>query len=304
MPFPPPQITCHSERQYGLVTRPQLRNAGCTPGQIDGWVARGQLVTPFGRGGAYRLAGAPVPDAQRHLAAVLRAGRGALLDGYAALALHGVEGFDLDCPPQVLIPLDRRVKGVHFRVGHGPISPADSTMVGGISVVTASRALLDVAHRLTVKALRVAVDDARRRGLVRLDRMVERAVALDGHRGAQAFLRVYATRTFDQESEGERVLAPWLATVALVGQWGTWVLPGIKFDAWFPEALLAVEYDGRNHHTLPTDKDHEEARRLKIRAAGIECLVITKAMLEHEAAATMERVRAIYDARVRALQPA
>ncbi|MEY9213224.1 DUF559 domain-containing protein [Thermobifida halotolerans] len=48
-------------------------------------------------------------------------------------------------------------------------------------------------------------------------------------------------------------------------------------DLGFPRYRLALEYDGREHHTRPADQSHDKRRRAQFRDLGWEVLVVTSA---------------------------
>lgn len=247
----PTALIVNMRRHKGLVTRPEALHAGVPRTTLDSWVARGLLEAV--EVGVFRQPGSAAPDTQHLLAAVLRAGHGARLSGWSACALHRLEGFELTAVPWVVIPVDRRVRGVEFVVQRSTLPRADFATVAGIPTVTPVRALIDAAARVSAKVLRVAIDDARRRGLVDLERLLDRAVALGRHPGALAIRRMFGSGVLDQDGELERQLALALATVGLRPIWGMEVLPGVVPDACFPEASYVLEGDSRRWHTIESD---------------------------------------------------
>lgn len=265
MPFPRSALAT-MRRQKGLVTRAQMLATGIPSATVDGWVARGQLELV--EAGVYRQPGSAGPETQHLLAAVLRAGHRARLSGWSACALYRLEGFELTAVPWIVIPPERRVRGVGFLVQRSTLSREDLATMAGIPTVTPIRALIDVAARISMKARRVAIDDARRRGLVSLERLLDRAVALGRHRGALAIRRMFGSGVLDQDGELERELALALATVGLQPAWGMEVLPGVKPDACFPEASYVLEGDSRRYHTIESDRASDITREGLLRADG------------------------------------
>lgn len=163
--------------------------------------------------------------------------------------------------------------------------------------MTATRALIDVAGRISERELRVAVDSARRQGLVRVDRLARRAAALGNRPGAAAMRRLVASGQLAQESEGERALAGLFLPGDPLPCWQVWVLPGIRVDAAYLEARLVLEYDGRAWHTLDTDREADAARELKLEAANIAVVRVTAGMLRNARAETRRRILALYHQR-------
>jgi very-short-patch-repair endonuclease len=59
-------------------------------------------------------------------------------------------------------------------------------------------------------------------------------------------------------------------------QW--WVtidgVPTYRLDLAYPHARIAIEYDGREHHTSPADRARDEQRRAWLRAQGWTVIVV------------------------------
>lgn len=124
------------------------------------------------------------------------------------------------------------------------------------------------------KPLRVAIDDARRRELIDLDRLLRQAGDLGKHRGAVAIRRLFSSGLLDQDGELERQLALALDTIGLRPAWGMEVLPGIVTDACFPEASYVLECDGRHWHSIAADITSDLSRKGVMRADGwaVDCV--------------------------------
>jgi hypothetical protein len=249
--FPPKHLRPRIDRQLGLITRKQALGLGLAEDTVDSWVRRGQLEVVHV--GVYRVAGSATTPEQRLLAAVLRAGGEARLSGWSACALYGLEGMTFDQAPWVLIPPERRVQVDGLIIQRSPLGRGEAATVRGLPAVTPMRALHDAAIHVQGKPLRVAIDDARRRGLIDLDRLLQRADELGKHRGAVAIRRHFGSGLLDQDGELERQFALALDTIGLRPAWGMEVLPGIITDACFPEASYVLECDGRHWHSIAAD---------------------------------------------------
>lgn len=269
----------YMRRDHGLIRRSDaLAISGLTDDMIDGLVRRGRWEAVSR--GIYRVAGGPIPPQQPHLAATWRAGDGAVLTAGPALALLGVEGFDLSAPPVVLVPDDRRVGGVDFEVRYRPALPQRyRAMCGPVPIASPPRALVDLALRTRGAEFRVAFDATRRRRLVTPSRLREAAEQALPQHGARWVLRTLESGILEQESEPERILAGLFVGHDPPLEFQVWVLPGIRVDAAWPDAQLVIEYDGEAWHSLPTDREHDRARRAKLRRAGWSVLVVDKRML-------------------------
>lgn len=192
-------------RQRSLVCRAELLDAGVSQDTINTWLRRG--VPESVERGVYRSPESPSSDEQRLLAAIFRSGDGARATGWSACGPYGVEGFDLRAEPWVVIPRDRRVRGVDFVVQRADLERCDLATVAGVPAVTPTRALIDVGDRVTDKVSRVGIDDARRKRLVDLERLLARAVQLGRRPGAVAIRRLFGSGQLDQDGELERQLA-------------------------------------------------------------------------------------------------
>lgn len=262
---------------------------GCTAAALDHLLRRGQLEAVYM--GVYRVPGSKVSAHQRLCAAVLRAGRGARITGWSAAGLYGLEGMEIDCKPWVVIPPERRVRDDGLVVQRSPLSRGDAAAVAGVPSVTPVRALLDAAMRVRGTSLRVAIDDARRRGLVDLNRLLHRAAELGRHPGAAQVRRMFGSGLLDQDGELERGLALALAEVGLRPVWGMEVLPGVIADACFPEASYVLECDGRHWHTIDTDRASDLSRESLLRADGWAVDRVRSTDLRNRRSELIQRIR-------------
>lgn len=289
----PKPVTDRMRPQHGLITRPQCLAHGMTPDEIDGLVRR-RAIERVHRG-VYRQLGSAAPPEQTLLAAVLRAGRGARIDGAAALALHEVEGFSLDCPPSVVVPANRTVTGVDFTVHSGPdVQPGDRATVRGIPAVTPARAQIDIAVDGITARFRNAYDFARRKGLYSAEWLERRAKAQPEHPGAAIVLAFLDSGAGSQESDGERNLSKLLRFAPVQPEWGVWLFHDVRVDAIYRAARLVLEYDGRETHSLPEDIAADFERQRRLEAAGWRVIRVTKAMLRDDPVGTLamiERIR-------------
>jgi len=154
------------------------------------------------------------------------------------------------------------------------------------------RLLAAVAREAADRRVRQLVDSARRSGALRRDRLLRRAAELPHHPGARRVLALAGD--LDQESEGERRLRDVLGPLAPAFRWGAGdVVPGVRFDAYDDLAALALEFDGARHHSAERDITADRVRELRVRAAGVEVIRITWAMLRHDREATRRRIAAV-----------
>ncbi|MEX2621901.1 MAG: type IV toxin-antitoxin system AbiEi family antitoxin domain-containing protein [Egibacteraceae bacterium] len=284
LPQPVLQMT---SRQLGLASRAQLlvvvRRLGLAAPAIDFWVRRGHLEVVYR--GVYRLAGCPTSHEQDALAKVLRAGDGAAAGGEMTLGLFRFEGFRLaQGGTGVLVPTGRRVTGVPFPIRATALPHGHRATVARVPALTPTRALVEYAHAEQGKRWRVTFDDACRRRLTFPERLRQCARTLLPHPGALACLTLLGDPSVSGlESEGERGLDWLVRDIEPAPEWQvTDLVPGRRLDFAWREALFAVEYDGRDHHVLPTDRDHDGLRDLEAAENGVQVLRITAGMLRDD----------------------
>ncbi|HET8566912.1 MAG TPA: DUF559 domain-containing protein [Solirubrobacterales bacterium] len=182
-------VACIAERQHGVVSRPQLREAGLTKAAIEQGIVTGRLYPLFRSTFAV---GHPRRDRTcRLFAAALACGEGAVVSHGTAAALHGL--WDFWTPDvEVIAPVEagRKHDGIRRRFVPPP-SPEQVMRKSGIPCTTPSRTIVDVARLASPKLLADAVEQAavlevlniaeiegilstgRRRGEKKLDRVLE-----------------------------------------------------------------------------------------------------------------------------------
>jgi hypothetical protein len=154
--------------------------------------------------------------------------------------------------------------------------------------------------RIDSRARRVGIDDARRRGLIVLERLAERAVQLGRHRGATAVRALFTSGLLDQDGELERRLALLLDEIGLRPGWGMEVLPGIVVDACFPESSYVLECDGRRWHTIDADRAADITREGVLASDGWLVDRVRDDDLTRDRVALQARIRATRLARMAA----
>jgi hypothetical protein len=140
----------------GLVTRPQLLNAGVSRTQIQRRLQNGGLLPAYP--GVYWVGHREGNAQARYRAAVLACGDGAVLSGKAAAHLWAI--FKGSLPkPEVTTTRDLRIKGIRTRRSRN-IDPRDVTTFRGILITTVPRTIVDLAADLTLDGLALACHEA------------------------------------------------------------------------------------------------------------------------------------------------
>jgi very-short-patch-repair endonuclease len=286
-------LATFTRRQLGLVTHEQASSA-LTRGQIEGRRRRGALEVV--RVGVDRLGGAPDGWDQRLLAACLAAGADARASFRTAAGSHRLVGFDRDL---LEITVDRRRVRLPGVVVHDSRfdGPRHRTTVGPIPVTSVARTLCDLTVVAPVGVVARAGDDALRRGIVTLRQWATVARQLQ-HRGRR---RSTVTRTLvDERLTGPELgdSPPELRIARLLRRAG---LPApahqhrvrlatrtIRIDLAHPSEMIAIEYDGWDHHRTRSAFDSDRARANELELLDWCVLRFTSKFSDREIVETVE----------------
>ena len=277
------QLATLAAKQHGVVSRWQLKKLGYSPAEIRGLADRGHLHRLYR--GVYAVGHKRLTTRGRWMAAVLACGPRAVLSHRAAIALY-------DLRPIPSGPIDVTVPG-RTRRGHSGIRihnvrqlhPADRTVVDGIPVTSAHRALLDFAEVTQFQQLRLALDAAEHRDLPdghELSRLYDRAGGRRGLkplRAAVAHLRGPAPWT---QSELERRFLAAIRDRGLPEPRTNVYVEGCLVDCWWPESRLVVELDGYKYHKDRRKFERDRLQDTKLQLAGCMTIRVTQARIEHD----------------------
>ncbi len=238
-------------------------------------VARGLLTKNQLRGPRYvRLfpdvyvrtgAGPPDHETRSRAAFLLVEERGGVLGGYSAATLLGVDCAPSGSPAEVVVPRD--VRGhAGLLVRRGCVTGRDLWRGRRCAVTSPECTAWDLARRLELVEAVVAVDALARLRIPRMTPfaspdLLRRRSAAPGARGCRNLDRVVALADPRAESPMETRLRLLLVLAGLpapavqhelVDAYGFVVA---RFDLAYPDARLAVEYDGRGHARREFSKD-------------------------------------------------
>jgi predicted transcriptional regulator of viral defense system len=171
-------------RQYGIITRRQLLEAGLTVRQAERMVtgSRWRVILP----GTYAQASVLTSLQQRAMAAVQWAGPSAAASFETACALRR---FADSVSEPVEVSSRRKLRSEQVVVHHvQPWAPAEIELADGIPVTSMERTLVDMASRELAPRLQELVDEALRRSLTTVDRLdsYARTASGSGRRGPPA----------------------------------------------------------------------------------------------------------------------
>ncbi len=273
--------------QLGLVTYEQLRSAGVTRDVIRGLRARGAVVEL--RPHVYAVAGAPKSREQTVLAAVLAAGKTAFASHETAAQLLGLP---LPTPARLevttLYERCPRLEGVRLHRS-GLLDERDVTMLGAIPVATATRIVVDLSSRLSIRDLGRLTDEALRLRMTSLGRIQATAQRLRRApgRSPRNVATMLALRVADTEQR-ESVLEDFVYAALLrfglplpVPQYRV-VLNGRerRIDLCYPDRWLALEAKGFEFRRSRAGFDGDALRDNELQLAGFRVLSFTAAFTD------------------------
>lgn len=266
------------------MTTGQLFDAGASHGWIRRQVSNGRLVRA--RRGVFRLAGAPLTQEQAWLAAVLEVGSRAVLSHRSAAAAWGLRGFDVPDRIDLMTTAERpRLPGV---AGHSTkwLPASDRTVLRRVPITTAARTLVDASGGLHPWVLGRVVDDALRRKLVSLPKLVRcfEAVPVSGRRPSRAMKEVLAERVpgFHPGGSAEELDLLGILTRAdvrpLPVQQYRVKLEGRTYllDYAWPETRHVIEYDGAGGHDTVSSRHDDRDRWRRLRRADWNVWPVTE----------------------------
>jgi predicted transcriptional regulator of viral defense system len=189
-----------ADAQHGVVARWQLLETGVSRRAVEGRVARGQLVVLHR--GVYAVGHRRLRREGYWLAAVLAAGRRAVLSHRDAAALHGIRpsnGSRID-----VTTVTKRAAQRGIRIHRATLlSTADVTAVDGVPVTTVARTLVDLAGVVAPDHLAKALSEAERLNLLDL-RAIRAASARAAGRHGPGHKRL-ATALAELEAHGTTI---------------------------------------------------------------------------------------------------
>lgn len=282
----------HIEDRIGLVLggQPFPRGRGVASGLTRGCL--GQLIR---RGAVRTLLHGVYVDARveddlglRAAAVSLVLPPGAVLARRSAAWLHGIDTrapseqhqpLPLECVVPIGMTPPRRA-GLQAYVT--TLLPHESTCVSGVPVTTLIRTALDLTRYLDTYMGLAVVDTMLHRGLVQHRALVAEVTRFPGERWIDRARRVVDLAEPATESYGEswlrlRVVDAGLPRprpqVEIRDRSGDFVA---RADLADPRRRLAIEYDGREHHSSEAAQVHDLLRRAAMTAAGWRVLVATR----------------------------
>jgi very-short-patch-repair endonuclease len=221
--------------------------------------------------GVYVEAGTEVDLAVRARAAFLLVeGRG-VVGGFAAAELLDASCGPLDAPAEVVVPSRGPEPRAGLLVRYDRLSLDEVTTVGGVGVTSPLRTAFDFGRRGSLVEAVVAVDALAHRYELEPQEIVRLGYRHPNARGVAQLPAV--ARLADPLSD-----SPMETRIRVALQRGGLPRPVLqhpvgpyKLDLAYPDRMLAMEYDGREHLT-PERARHDLARQAYLTRAGWEVL--------------------------------
>jgi very-short-patch-repair endonuclease len=281
-------VVALAARQRGYVTRSQLLELGLGKGAIDHRLTNARLI-PI-HTGVYALGHAPQTGIDRAYAALLACGPGALLSHSTAACVWGLDQ-RWPTPFEVIVETARRRPGI--KIHRATITRKDVRRRHGIRVTSPARTVLDVAPRLTDKALARAINNLRLERFLRIPDLAEVTARLPRHPGACRVRGFTDNPTGPTRSEFEDAFAAFTDAHGLPRPEFNTRVAGYEVDALFAAQKVIVELDGWDFHQSKQAFERDRERDATTLAAGHRTVRITWERLQNEGGREAERLRRI-----------
>jgi very-short-patch-repair endonuclease/predicted transcriptional regulator of viral defense system len=286
-----------ARRQYGVVGRVQLLEAGWSKEEIDWRIRRGRFH-PL-HAGVYAVGHQLIPREGRWMAAVLASGPNAVLSHWSAAALWGIRPNSRE---RIDVTIPHRSRSSDLIRRHISRVPADErTVEEGIPVTTVPRTIFDMAATEPVDVIQSMLREAEfleLRDRLSLWDLVER---YPGRRGVRK-VRL-ALERLEEEPEGrkrsklEERFAPFLRRHRLpLPHFNDWILVGGKrfqVDCHWRGTGQIVELDGWQGHGTKSAFREDRARDRQLRVAGYSVDRLTWNQLDDEPEAIASDLRVL-----------
>jgi very-short-patch-repair endonuclease len=291
------EIAAVAERQYGVVSRLQLRECGLKESAIDRRLRAGRLhqLHPA----VYSVGHKLIPREGRWMAAVLTSGPDAVLSHWSAAALWMIRP---NARTRVDVTVPHRSRSSDRIRRHISQLPADErTVEEGIPVTTVPRTILDLAATEDADLVENLLRESEFLQLsdrLSLPDLLERYPGKRGTRKAQVALeRLKEDPPGRKHSPLEERFSPFLRQHSLsLPRFNDWIVLGDKryqVDCHWPELRQIVELDGWGAHSNRTAFREDRARDRRLSAAGYTVTHITWNQLDDEAEAIAADLRAL-----------
>jgi very-short-patch-repair endonuclease len=287
-------ISARATRQYGVISRVQLRELGLSDGGISARVARGVLVRLHH--GVYAVGHTALGPRGRWTAAVLACGPGAVLSHAAAGALWELRASEATIIDVTVPGSGGRRHRQGLRVHRARSLDGRTTIKDGIPVTTPARTILDLAATLDGRALERLLDQAENARLTDVASLDALARAHTGHKGAaklRATLQAHEPGTTVTKSELEERFLALCRQAGLPQPRVNDDVEGFEVDFVFKDHRVLVETDSWRHHKSRESFESDRRRDATHAAAGYRTLRFTHRQMTGDPAAVTRALQAV-----------
>jgi hypothetical protein len=303
-------LTRVAARQHDLLSLAQLRHAGLAESTVRSRVKASRLFRL--RRGVFAIHPPPYSPRQRQMAAVLAAGREALISDWPAAEILEIAPPGHTPSPAIHIAVPGRGGPardtdlvIHRR---GPIDPRDRRSVEGIPVTSADLTLVHLAPQVSdieLEQILVAADSL---GLLKRPRLAELIAEREGRPGMSRLASILALPPAEVLSPPELYFVPLYRNAGLPRP----VLnhpvrvPGrrkpLKVDAAWPDIRLAFELDTQRFHGDWERAEEDRERDQLLALAAWQCNRFVRRQLDERPAEAAERASRIHELRSQAMR--
>jgi very-short-patch-repair endonuclease len=274
------RLSAVARRQYGLVTREQLRGVGIGEHGIAERIRTGRLHRLHR--GVYSVGHDALKPEAYWLAAVLACGPGAVLSHTSAAAHWNIRQ-SAAATVDVTVPTRsgrKRRKGIRIHRS-GRLSPHEVTVHEGIPVTTVARTLLDLADVLPDQALKRTIDEAEYQRVLDMTSLVAVVNGNPGRRGARVLALAQEGAEWTR-SELEQRFLELLERHGLPRPRVNTRIEGYEADFVWPNEKVIVETDGRAAHGTRKAFEADRRRDRRLLRAGYRTIRLTDQALRYE----------------------
>lgn len=235
------------------------------------------------------------PDLETLSVAYSRLYPDAVLTGWSAAVLHGIEAPDDAVPELCVGPHGRARRGLRMR--RYVVPDRAVTSIRGVRVTALRWTAFDLARFTDHVEGVLAMEKFFHRGVTRAA-MHETVAYMSGSWGVSRVRRVLADADPRSESPRETETRLFLRAAGFTGFVPQVDVPelGYRLDLADPVHKIAVEYDGA-HHDDPEQQSRDRQRRNRLQAAGWLVVVVDRRLFAHQRAEILEQVEAAYRVR-------
>jgi len=267
-----------AEDQFGAFSRAQAADAGLSEYAMTRRVASGAWLPVLP--GVYRLPGTPRTGRQRAMAATLWAGPDAVASYTTAARLLRLDGVRVDAVHLTILRASGRRAPEGVVLHRSNIIREDRVTVDGIPCTSATRTVIDCAAPLDDEQLEVAYEAARRMGLTSPRALERRAAELcgRGHPGSARVKRLLAHQQHGAAALQYRLevkTARLIRASSLPRPVRQHPIGRYRVDFAWPDARVAVECDGFEHHGYRLAWKRDRRRLAEIEAQHWRVVIVT-----------------------------